>query len=104
MAVTYNLGSDYVNIKASTSVNLKNSFVIHTPKGPIEFEATITSDFAEIPEKYHEICINILTSKYLNRADFESNPFSKCNRPTKKRRWYQFWKHKIFSSEKIKPI
>jgi hypothetical protein len=96
---TYNIGADHINVKASTTVNLKEYFVIQTLDGPIDIVVNINSDFADIPEKYHEICLNMLTSKYLNKVDFGNNPFSEC-KPIVKRKWYQFWKSKYFQQSK----
>jgi hypothetical protein len=46
-----------------------------------------------IPEKYHEVALNILTAKYLNKVSFGDNPFSEC-KPIVKRKWWEFWKSK----------
>jgi type I restriction-modification system DNA methylase subunit len=45
----------------------------------------------DIPEKYHEVFLNIMTAKYSNKVSFGDNPFSQCL-PTPKKRWFQFWK------------
>lgn len=91
-----NLGSaNYVNIKASTVISLFEQFVVDTDDGPQYLNVKITADFDEIPKKYHEIFLNVLTSKYLNRVSFGSNPFSEC-KPIVKRKWWQFWKSKYF--------
>ena len=45
------------------------------------------------PEKYHEIFLNVLTSKYLGKVSFGDNPFSEC-KPMIRRKWWQFWKPK----------
>jgi len=61
-------------------------------KGGIPLEVKIQADFNTIPEEYHEIFLNMLTSKYCKTVSFGDNPFSRCL-PTPKRRWYQFWKY-----------
>jgi hypothetical protein len=91
----YNLQNDYINIKTSTVVTLNEFFQLKTTDGPIDIKADIKCDFADIPEKYHEVVLNMLTSKYLNRVSFGNNPFSEC-KPIVKRKWYQFWKSKYF--------
>ena len=99
MAISYNLGADHINVKTSTIVTMKEYFVIQTLDGPIDIVVNIKSDFADIDSKYHEIALNLLTSKYANKVSFGDNPFSLCQ-PTRKRRWYQFWKSKYFQSDK----
>jgi hypothetical protein len=91
----YNLQNDYINIKTSTVVTLAEFFQLKTTDGPIDIKVDIKCDFADIPEKYHEVVLNMLTSKYLNRVSFGDNPFSEC-KPIVKRKWYQFWKSKYF--------
>jgi hypothetical protein len=61
-------------------------------KGGIPLEVKIQADFDTIPEEYHEIFLNMLTSKYCKTVSFGDNPFSRCL-PTSKKRWFQFWKH-----------
>lgn len=91
--------SQYVNIKASTVITLFEQFVVDTDDGPQFLNVKITADFDEIPKKYHEIFLNVLTSKYLNRVSFGNNPFSEC-KPIVKRKWWQFWKSKYFMQMK----
>jgi hypothetical protein len=86
-----NLGPDYINIKASTIVKLSEEFVVFTQEGPITLTVDIHADFADIPENYHEIFFNVLTSKYLNKVSYGQNSFSKCN-PIVKKKWWEFWK------------
>jgi hypothetical protein len=95
-----NLGSsNYVNIKAKTVVTLYEQFIVDTEDGPQFLNVKISSDFDELPKKYHEIFLNVLTSKYLNRVSFGNNPFSEC-KPIVKRKWWQFWKTKYFMQMK----
>jgi hypothetical protein len=67
-----------------------------TLEGPIEFKVKITADMADIPEKYHEVALNMITSKYINKVSFGHNPFSQCKPPVK-RKWWQFWKRPWYS-------
>ena len=97
--ISYNLNSDYVNVKTSTVVKLTEEFVVHTEEGPYSLTTDITADFGTIPEKYHEVFLNVITSKYLNKVSFGQNPFSEC-KPVIKRKWYQFWKSKYFTIQK----
>jgi hypothetical protein len=91
----YNLNAKYVNIKSSTIVKLSELFHVQTLDGPITMEVDIQADFSSIPEKYHEVFLNVLTSKYANQVSFGDNPFSEC-KPIVKRKWWQFWKSKYF--------
>ena len=93
----YHLGNgDFITMKASQIVTLKEQFVVYHDNGPIVLNTDITADFSTIPERYHEIFFNILSAKYLNKANFGDNPFSEC-RPVVKRKWWQFWKSKYFT-------
>jgi hypothetical protein len=90
----YHIGSlNRVNVKTSTVVKLNEYFTVYTEEGTFDLTAEITADFANIPEQYHEVFLNILTSKYLNKVSFGDNPFSEC-KPVVKRKWWQFWKFK----------
>jgi len=60
-------------------------------KRSISLDIKVQADFDTIPEEYHEIFLNMMTSKYCKAVSFGDNPFSKCQ-PAPKRRWYQFWK------------
>jgi hypothetical protein len=91
-------GSDYVNIKTSTVVKLREDFTIMSEEGPITISVDINADFVGIPQKYHEIFLNVLTSKYLNKVSYGDNQFSQC-KPVTKRKWFQFWKSKYFSQQ-----
>jgi len=59
--------------------------------GAIELDIKIEADFGTIPEKYHEVFLNMVTAKYCDKVSFGDNPFSLCV-PAPKRKWYQFWK------------
>ena len=91
----YRLSNDYIKVKTSTVVTLDEFFQIKTEEGPVDIKTTIECDFVDLPEKYHEIALNMLTAKYLNRVSFGDNPFSEC-KPIVKRKWWQFWKSKYF--------
>ena len=94
MSTVYNLGNDYVNVKASSTVKLNEGFTVFTQEGPIQLSVDIIADFADIPEKYHEVFMNVLTSKYINKVSYGENPFSQC-KPIIKRKWWQFFKPKF---------
>lgn len=83
----------FMNIKTSQNVKLYEQFIIYNDEGPVSLNVEITADFAQIPEKYHEIFFNVLSSKYLNKVTFSDNPFSMC-KSIEKRKWYQLWKPK----------
>jgi len=81
-----------VNVQTSRNVKLKNSLTLIGENGEsIILDIDIIADFDTIPEQYHEVFLNMLTSKYYNETSFGHNPFSKCL-PPKKKKWYQFWK------------
>ena len=54
----------------------------------------IEADFDTIPEKYHEVFLNMLSAKYLDTVSFGDNPFSMCVPPPKKK-WWQFWRANV---------
>lgn len=92
-----NIGSSYVNVKTSTIIKLQEEFTVITENGPIGLVVDIHADLINIPQKYHEVFLNVLTAKYMNKVSFGDNPFSEC-KPVKKRKWWQFWKSQYFSS------
>ena len=57
----------------------------------IVLDIKVQADFDTIPEEYQEVFLNMMTSKYYNRASFGDNPFSQCV-PVKTKRWWQIWK------------
>ena len=57
----------------------------------IELSVKVEVDLNQVEEQYHEVFVNMLTSKYLGVASFGDNPFSHCE-PTTKKYWWQFWK------------
>ena len=60
-------------------------------KERIPLEVKIQADFDTIPEKYHEVFLNMMSAKYLKTTSFSENPFSQYV-PASKKRWYQFLK------------
>jgi hypothetical protein len=83
--ITREPGETSIGIDSPVSIELL------TEEGPIDVKTTIQCDFLDIPEKYHEVVLNMLTVKYLNKVSFGNNPFSEC-KPIVKRKWWQFWK------------
>jgi hypothetical protein len=86
----------HLNVQTSQLVSINESLVLVTvngTEGHVELNVKIEADFNTIPEKYHEVFLNIMTAKYSNKVSFGDNPFSQCL-PTPKRRWWQFWKAK----------
>ena len=96
MKTEYNLGSKYVNIKSSSIVKLNEEFTVYSEEGPFTLDVEITADFNNIPERYHEVFLNVLTSKYMNKVSFGDNPVPEC-RPVIRRKWWQFWKSKYIT-------
>ena len=91
-----NMANDFVNVKTNTIITLQEDFFCFSEDGPIHLPVTVTADFQSIPQKYHEVFLNIMTAKYLNKVSFGENPFSQC-KPVVKRKWWQFWKSQYFS-------
>jgi hypothetical protein len=60
-------------------------------KKSISLDIKIQADFDTIPKEYHEVFLNMMTSKYCKAVSFSDNPFSQ-SQPAPKRRWYQIWK------------
>lgn len=85
------LHADTINVKSSTIVKLSEHFILQTTDKTHDLLVEITADLAEIPEEYHEVFMNMLTSKYLNKVSFGHNPFSQCQPPTN-RKWWEIWK------------
>jgi hypothetical protein len=89
------LGGGYVNVKTAQTVETRNLLKLKTADEKFEtLEVKIIADFSTIPEKYHEVFLNIFSSKYLDSVSFGDNPFSQCLPPPKKK-WWQFWKANI---------
>ena len=88
-----NIYADTLYVKTSTTVKLSEHFTLITTNGVQDLLVDITADLAEIPTEYHEVFINMLTTKYLNKVSFTDNPFSKCTMP-KKNKWWEVWKKK----------
>jgi len=89
----YNIGSDFINVKTTDSVTMKESFTLFTERESITLDVKIIADFENIPKEYHEVFLNVLTSKYLNKVSFSDNPFSECKKKESKR-WWNFWRTK----------
>lgn len=85
------LGGNYLNIKAAKLVTLNQVLYLSDTKETISLDIKIEADFSTIPNKYHEVFLNMMTSKYYGKVSFGDNPFSQCV-PAPKKRWYQFWK------------
>jgi hypothetical protein len=95
MKVTYNLGTDNVLVKSTTSIRFNEYFSLTTEDNrTIDLIVEITADLVDVPEKYHEVMLNMLSAKYINKVSFGHNPFSKCNPPNQKIKWWQIWKIK----------
>lgn len=81
-----------LTIQTSKNVELRETLSLMGEDGKlIDLDVKIIANFENIPERYHEICLNMLTVKYYGRVSFGDNPFSKCTPPVIKK-WWQFWK------------
>jgi hypothetical protein len=94
MANEISLGNNYLNIQTSKNVELNEVLSLMTEEGAYDLEVKVIANFETIPERYHEVFINMMTVKYYGKVSFGDNPFSQCL-PPKKKKWYQFWKQKI---------
>lgn len=81
-----------LTIQTSKNVELRETLSLMGEGGKsIDLDVRIIANFENIPEQYHEICLNMLTVKYYGRVSFGDNQFSRCTPPTRKK-WYQIWK------------
>ena len=70
---------------------INNTIIVKDKGDYIDLNVKIQVDLNQVDDKYHEIFVNMLTSKYLDVASFGDNPFSLCE-PVFKKHWWQFWK------------
>ena len=91
--ITIHNGS--MTVSTYTIVKLYENIHVRTDEGLKTLKIEISADFNDIEPIHHEIFFNVLSAKYLGEVSFGDNPFSICY-PTKKRKWYQFWREKIF--------
>ncbi len=83
-------GGANINVKKASIVSVHNNLKLITPHdGAIQLDVKIEADFDTIPEKYHEVFLNMISAKYLDSVSFGDNPFSQCIPHPKKKR-YQF--------------
>jgi len=83
--------NSYLNVQTSKIISLDERLILMVEdQKSIELKIKIEADFNTIPEEYHEIFLNMITSKYYNKVSFSDNLFSQCCKP--KRKWYEFWK------------
>ena len=88
-------GGANINVRAAKVVTLHNNLKLITiGDGAVSLDVKIEADFDTIPEKYNEVFLNMLSSKYLDTVSFGDNPFSMCVPPPKKK-WWQFWKASV---------
>ena len=74
----YTIQGDGIQVKSATQVRIVNHLSLATPQETLDIKVVITTDFEDIDPKYHEILLNMLTSKYLDKVSFGDNPFSAC--------------------------
>ena len=88
-------GGANLNVKKASIVSLHNSLKLITPQdGAMSLDIKIEADFDTIPEKYHEVFLNMVSAKYIDSVSFGDNPFSQCQPPPKKK-WWQIWKASV---------
>ena len=81
----------HINVQTSQLVTLLDTLVVMDGNKTTELNIKIEADFNTIPEKYHEIFFNVMSSRYYGKTSFSNNPFSECPPPPRKR-WWQIWK------------
>jgi hypothetical protein len=81
-----------VNVRTSSNVELRETLQLIDRGQIIHLDVVITTDFKTIPSEYHEVFLNMLTTKYYGKVSFGDNPFSKCL-PPKEKKWWRFWKY-----------
>ncbi len=90
-----------IEMKSSRMVTAYQALHLTTPTdGTITLNVKIDADFDTVPEEYHEVFMNMMSVKYLNRVSFGDNPFSQCL-PAPKHKWYQFWKKLEYKTKSI---
>ncbi len=82
---------DHIQFTTSSIVELAEILTVIDGKNIIQMNVSIKADFNTVPEKYREVFLNMMTSKYYGKVSFGENPFSKCQPPPEKK-WWQFWK------------
>ena len=88
-------GGNNINVKKASIVSVYNTLKLMTiTDGAIQLDIKIEADFDTIPEKYHEVFLNMVSAKYIDSVSFGDNPFSQCLPPPRKK-WYQFWKASV---------
>ena len=94
-------GGNNIEMKSSRMVTAYQVLYLTTPTdGTIALNVKIEADFDTVPEEYHEVFMNMMSVKYLNRVSFGDNPFSQCL-PAPKRKWYQFWKKLEYKTKTV---
>ena len=84
-----------INVRKASIVSVYNTLKLMTiTDGAIQLDIKIEADFDTIPEKYHEVFLNMVSTKYLDSVSFGDNPFSLCQPPPKKK-WWQIWKASV---------
>ena len=84
-----------INVRKASIVSVYNTLKLMTiTDGAIQLDIKIEADFDTIPEKYHEVFLNMVSAKYIDSVSFGDNPFSQCI-PAPKKKWYQFWKASV---------
>ena len=85
-----------MNIQTSTIVRMSENLTLMSSDGSYDLNINITADFKDIPVEYHEVFLNMLSAKYLNKVSFGHNPFSQCEPPKVKKFWGRFFS-KLFN-------
>jgi hypothetical protein len=70
---------------------INNTVVVKDKYDWINLNVKIQVDLSEVDEKYHEIFVNVLTSKYMGVASFGDNPFS-LSKSVNNKQWWEIWK------------
>lgn len=88
-------GGSNIKFEHSQTVTTFNTLKLQTiGDGFIMLDVKIEADFSKVPEKYHEVFMNMMSARYLDSVSFGDNPFSRCIPPPTKK-WWQFWKANV---------
>lgn len=82
--------NDYMKCRVSNMVQIKDELTLFDKDEVFVLEIDIVADLRTIPEKYHEVFLNMLTSKFMGKVNFDKNPFSMCLKEEKKKWWNIF--------------
>lgn len=82
---------DYLKVKTSKIVEVHDTLNVIDGGSNILLDVEIRVDFNTVPEKYHEVFMNMIAAKYFGKISYGDNPFSACA-PNNEKKWWQILK------------